>query len=129
MCILGNYIENRRLCRIWRDNGAMVNGSRPGGTRLRAVVWLLVVAALGVAIGVWGATLAGVVGVRSPSVVATPTTNFGVRFPFDSSATRGTLVTIQSDCIYGQSSEGMLIVLCAKTGSLLSPLQTGHCTK
>ncbi len=32
-------------------------------------------------------------------------------------------------CLYGQSSEGMLLVISQKTGSLLTPEQAANCTK
>jgi hypothetical protein len=32
-------------------------------------------------------------------------------------------------CLYGQSSEGMLLVISQKTGSVLTPEQAAHCTK
>jgi hypothetical protein len=55
-----------------------------------AVPWLLVVAVLGAAIGVWAMTLGNIVSDHVSSEVVTSTPTFGVREVFISANTLGT---------------------------------------
>jgi hypothetical protein len=103
--------------------------SRLGNRWSRLAAWLLVLSVFGVAVGAWGATLGGLVSVRALSAVATPAPNFGARQVFVSSPENNATLDLTTNCVYGQSGQGTLIVMSAKTGSLLSEAQAANCTK
>lgn len=111
------------------ENGGVENSSRRLSQRRVVVAWIALVAFFGIAVGVWGTTLGGIVTVGTPVVVATPEPDFGVRHTFIATLPDGVPATAPAACIYGQSDQGMLIVISAQTGSLLSEAQAANCTK
>lgn len=89
--------------------------------------WLVVVAVLGIALGGWSATLAGVVTIDPHAAIAAPEPTFGAEQSFITAFNDPTVAP--PTCIYGQTNQGMLIVISAKTGSLLTEAQSANCTK
>jgi hypothetical protein len=111
------------------ENGGVKNSSRRDSKRRVVATWIALAAVFGVAVGVWGTTLGGIVAVRAPVAVATPEPDFGVRHTFIATLPDGVPATAAATCIYGQSNQGMLVVISAQTGSLLSEAQAANCTK
>jgi hypothetical protein len=90
---------------------------------------LLVIAVLGLALGAWGNVLGGVVSAPSASAIATPQPSFGIQRTFVGSVDGAASINSGATCIYGQSSQGMLVIISARTGSLLSEGQAANCSK
>ena len=107
----------------------MENSSRRISQRRTVLAWIALVAVFGIALGVWGTTLGGIVAVRTPVAVATPEPDFGVRHTLIATLPDGVPATAAGTCVYGQTDQGMLIVISAQTGSLLSEAQAANCTK
>jgi hypothetical protein len=93
-----------------------------------AVAWLVVVAVLGILVGVWGTTLGGVVAPHAAAPVATPEPTFGARQTTVTSSGDPTTLMAPPNCLYSQNDQGMPIVMSTKTGSLLTPAQAANCT-
>ena len=111
------------------ENGGVKSSPLRFSKRRVVVAWIALVAVFGIAVGVWGTTLGGIVAVRAPVAAATPEPDFGVRRTFIATLPDGVPATAADTCIYGQSNQGMLIVISAQTGSLLSEAQAANCTK
>lgn len=107
----------------------MENSSRRLPRRRVVWAWIALVVVLGVAVGAWGTTLGGIVADRTHVAVATPEPDFGVKRTFIATLPDGVPATATATCIYGQSDQGMLVVISARTGSLLSEAQAANCTK
>jgi hypothetical protein len=105
------------------------NSSRRLSNRRVVVAWIALVAVLGIAVGVWGTTLGGIVAVRTPVANATPEPDFGVQRTNIATLPDGVPFNSAATCVYGQSDQGMLVVISARTGSLLSEAQAANCTK
>jgi hypothetical protein len=99
--------------------------SKPQAT----AVWLLVAVVFGGALAAWGTTINGLLTAPDSAGSAGASANFGTRQSFIATPGTGTPRGSLPNCVYGQSSQGMLIVMSASTGSLLTPEQAAHCTK
>jgi hypothetical protein len=82
---------------------------------------------VGIAMGAWGTTLAGIVTTHPHADVAAPEPRFGTPQSFMAAFDDPTITP--PTCIYRQTNQGMLIVISAKTGSLLSEAQSAKCSK
>jgi hypothetical protein len=95
----------------------------------RIAAWLLAVAVLGGLITTWVSTLSGIVSDRAPAALATPDPTFGAREVIVSGPRVGPNLTEGPKCIYGQTTQGSLVVISAQTGSLLTEAQAANCAK
>ena len=93
------------------------------GARRYAAAWLLIGAALCVALTTWGTALTGVMNSTTPAP----------RVTTGSSLEGGALFQVPStpaeSCQFVQNADGTVVVMSAKTGSLLSGAQAANCTK
>ena len=103
--------------------------SRSFSKRGLIAAWVGLVAVFGLSVGVWGGTLGGIVSDSAPATVATPEPDFGVQKSNITTLPDGVPFNSAATCVYGQTNQGMLVVLSAQTGSLLSEAQAANCTK
>jgi hypothetical protein len=85
--------------------------------------WLLIAAALCAGLTTWGAALIGVMTSTTPvpRVITESSLDGGALFEAPS--------TPEESCQFVQNADGTVVVMSAKTGSLLSEAQAANCTK
>jgi hypothetical protein len=95
---------------------------RPSARRYVAA-WLVIGAALCVALTTWGTALTGVLSSTTPAprVATGSSLDGGALFQAPS--------TPAESCQFVQNADGTVVVMSAKTGSLLSEAQAANCTK
>jgi hypothetical protein len=111
------------------DDGRVDVRAQAKRTPARIGAWLLATVVLGGLIAAWATTLTGVVADRPPIAQATSDPTFGAREVIVSGPRVGPNLTEGPKCIYGQTTQGSLVVISAQTGSLLTEAQAANCAK
>jgi hypothetical protein len=93
------------------------------GARRYVAAWLLIAAALSVALTTWGTALTGVMNSTTPAPRVTTGSSLDGGALFQAPSTPA------ESCQFVQNGDGTVVVMSAKTGSLLSEAQAANCTK